>query len=84
MYLGFALAVKNFANEHRADRESHDVVRIADAVTPLLLATLGADQRFSQTLVSLAEWLRQKSRQRLDSLPDEIIIQHPKKKNSFL
>lgn len=69
------LAMKNFSNEHRADSETHSIIDIANAVTPLLLVTFRADQSFPQALVSVAERLREACRQGPYGLPNQVVIQ---------
>lgn len=73
---GFTLAVKHFSDEHRADRETHGIIHIANAVTPLLLVTVRTDQSFTQALVSVAERLRQAGSQGPHGLPNQIVIQN--------
>lgn len=51
--------MENFSNEHGTDRKTHRVMRIADAITPLLLLAFQTDQSFPQALVSVAKRFRQ-------------------------
>lgn len=73
---GFTLAVKNFSDEHRANSETHSIINIADAITPLFLVAFRAEQSFPQALVSFAEGLREKCRQGPHGLPNQIVIQY--------
>lgn len=72
---GFTLAVENFSNEHRANSETHGVINIANAVTPLFLVTFRTEQSFPQALVSFTERFRQARRQGPHGLPNQIVIQ---------
>jgi len=68
--------VENFPDEHRADGETHGIIDVANAVTPLFLVTLRAQQGFPQALVSVTERLGQARRQGPHGLPNQIVIQY--------
>lgn len=54
---GFTFALENLSDEHCANSETHGVINIANAITPLFLVAFRAEQSFPQALVSFAERL---------------------------
>jgi len=68
--------VKNLSDKHRANGETHSVINIADAITPLLFVAFQAEQNFPQTLISIAERLREERCQGPHGLPNQIVIQY--------
>lgn len=67
---GFTLALKNLSDEHRAYSETHRIINIVDAITPLLFVAFHAKQSFPQALVSFAERFRKERRQGPHGLPN--------------
>lgn len=80
---GLTLALKNLSDEHRAYSETHSIINIVDAITPLLFVAFHAEQSFPQALVSFAKRLREERRQGPHGLPNQIVIQYSAKRKKI-